>query len=559
MDYYRGRGGDGAGAAELASELVQVLGVQGREEGSLDGSAPLSASDLRTLMNRMHVRSEHVKERVRRCIVSQRDEFACTVSCASASLNHFSQVAQDLEPLFASGDPSHDSSSLCSELSALVGQLRDVNREVREKREAIQVVERIAHLHEKLNRASLQLSEGKLVEAAQDILDAQHNLGLSSNAMEEVDVAVEEEDISSYALLKQVWSSTFSQMSVHLEELFGKLVFLDAKNSKLHMQNGAQLITLLTAMDKIGLLETAFAKFADNLMKTVISFIIQDPSEVLLSEDVSTAGEATLLWSVMPNVEEDTALLATLYTKLLKVVNFLWLYVSCGRDSWMRKLGRFLWPRMADAVISCYLSKAVPNEVSEVAQFQESANLTFQFEKSLSELNFISELSSSGDKLGNFASDVEVHFVSKKKARIMARVRRLLVRCDFSTFPRKDLKGVAGSKNKSFEQNRTELFFQPESCVISLAAKQLMDIVHDVLADTCVVVSKMSLELYHAARDAFLLYAAIVPVKLAKELKELSLEAIIYHNDCLYLAHESLALMYQWCFTCSIARRFHQS
>lgn len=41
---------------------------------------------------------------------------------------------------------------------------------------------------------------------------------------------------------------------------------------------------------------------------------------------------------------------------------------------------------------------------------------------------------------------------------------------------------MLGSNHKNAEENRTELFFQPESCVISHAAKQLMDIVHDVLA-----------------------------------------------------------------------------
>lgn len=211
MDY-RGREGDAAGAAELSKELVQVLGVQGREEGWLDRSAPLSASDLRALMNRMQVRSEHVKDRVHRCIVSQKDDFSHAFMCASASLNQFSQVAQDLEPLFLQGNPSCDPSSLCAELSALIEQTRQVHREVDEKKEAILVVEKIARLNEKLNSASLQLVGGKLDEAAQCMLDAKHELGLSSNVLEEVEVAVEEEDIRPYALLKKNWSNTFSQV-----------------------------------------------------------------------------------------------------------------------------------------------------------------------------------------------------------------------------------------------------------------------------------------------------------------------------------------------------------
>lgn len=42
-----------------------------------------------------------------------------------------------------------------------------------------------------------------------------------------------------------------------------------------------------------------------------------------------------------------------------------------------------------------------------------------------------------------------------------------------------------------------------------------------------------------------LLIAFWIFLQVAKELRELRLEAIIHHNDCLYLAHESLALVYQ--------------
>lgn len=542
-------GGRGDGAAELSTELVQVLGLPGAD--ALDGSTPLSAPDLRALMNRMQVRSEQVKGRVRHCIASQRHEFGRAIARATASLDHFSHIADDLEPLFATRSGSAGSAaatdplSLCAKLSDLVEQTRQANRVAAEKRKAIVVVGRISNLHEKLNNAAQQLSQGELVKAAQGLLDTRNELGLSSHLSEEDDAALEEEEMRPYAFLRRLWSSSFSQMSVHLGELFGKAIVLDAKNLKLYIQNEAQVSTLLTAMDKIELLETAFARFADTLLKTVLSFILHDPLKADLCEESSTTGEAVLGWASRSTLE-DGMVLALLYAKLLKVVNFLQLYVCCGHDSWMKELGRFIWPRMADAIISGYLSKAVPNEVSEVARFQESATLTNDFEKALGKLNFIPKLISGVDKLGKFASDVELHFASKKRGRVMARTRRLLVRSDFNIFSRKNLERVSEDNRRSSGENRTQLLFQLESCVISHAAKQLMDIVHGVLEDTCIAASRMSVELYHAARDAFLLYSAIVPVKLAKELKSISLEAVIHHNDCLYLAHESLGLLYQY-------------
>ena len=49
--------------------------------------------------------------------------------------------------------------------------------------------------------------------------------------------------------------------------------------------------------------------------------------------------------------------LTLLYSKLLKIANFLYLNVCCSTDAWMKELGRYLWPRIAEAIISGYLSK----------------------------------------------------------------------------------------------------------------------------------------------------------------------------------------------------------
>ncbi|MCO5561545.1 hypothetical protein L7F22_015165 [Adiantum nelumboides] len=239
-----------AGMADLSKELSHWLGVHDRHDGLWNASAPLSASDLRSLVNRMQVRSEQVKDRVRRCVLSQQEEFARVISTASASLNNFSQISQDLESLLNPDTPSKDPPSLCSQLSAFVEQTRLTSREVDEKKQAIQVVERLTRLYEMINTASSQFSQGKLVEAAQVLLDAKRALGLLGNVVDEVEVAVEEEDVRPYALLKQHWLNTFSQMSGHLEELFSNIVQLDAKNSKLHIHDGSLLCTVLMAIDK---------------------------------------------------------------------------------------------------------------------------------------------------------------------------------------------------------------------------------------------------------------------------------------------------------------------
>ncbi|KAJ6808982.1 centromere/kinetochore protein zw10-like protein [Iris pallida] len=73
-----------------------------------------------------------------------------------------------------------------------------------------------------------------------------------------------------------------------------------------------------------------------------------------------------------------------------------------------------------------------------------------------------------------------------------------------------------------------------------------MELVHAALKDACMSSTRVAKEFYHAARDALLLYKAIVPVKLEKQLDSISQIAIIIHNDCYYLSQEILGLAFQY-------------
>lgn len=59
------------------------------------------------------------------------------------------------------------------------------------------------------------------------------------------------------------------------------------------------------------------------------------------------------------------------------------------------------------------------------------------------------------------------------------------------------------------------MLFSSERCVISEAAAQLMEVVHQTLKDVCLSSATVALEFYHAARDALLLYEAVIPVKVS--------------------------------------------
>ncbi|GFZ05272.1 centromere/kinetochore protein, putative [Actinidia rufa] len=112
---------------------------------------------------------------------------------------------------------------------------------------------------------------------------------------------------------------------------------------------------------------------------------------------------------------------------------------------------------------------------------------------------FISASDNKDDRLSTFTDDVEVHFASRKKVEILAKARNLLLQCHF-VLPQ----------------------------------------------DVCLSSPRVAWELYHASRDALLLYEAIVPVKQERQLDGINQVAVLIHDDCFYLSQEILGLAFEY-------------
>ncbi|KAF5746107.1 hypothetical protein HS088_TW06G00272 [Tripterygium wilfordii] len=156
-------------------------------------------------------------------------------------------------------------------------------------------------------------------------------------------------------------------------------------------------------------------------------------------------------------------------------------------------------------------------------------------------------------RLTNFAENVDVHFASRKKTEILAKARPLLLQCDFSIPQDYYTSKVPVLKNGRKAANSTELVdldFLSERGVVSKAASQLMQLVHQTLKefvrDVFLSSPRVALEFHRAARDAILLYKAVIPAKLERQLDDINQVAVLMHSDCLYLSQEILGLAFEY-------------
>ncbi|KAG9455109.1 hypothetical protein H6P81_008013 [Aristolochia fimbriata] len=517
-------------------DVRELLSGQDFEETS-----PLSAPDLRLLIDRLQIRSLHIKDKVRSYILSHHRDFSEIFSRCAQSVSETDRIASDVDSLLSllSDRP------LDLEITDLAKEIRSKRKELEEKKEALSFVRGLADFVERLQSAREDLKDGRLIEAARGLKDLKVGDGDDG-----APVVVE--------LLRQEWRDCFEEVQEFLAGILGNAVMFEPDNGLVRVRSqvsvgksdGIEVRTVLKAMEIVGVLDYGLAKIADLMIKYIIIPTISNRFAVVFVEEINEDDErkvesilkvVTTSDSQSENIDD-----GTIYSKLIQVIKFTHKSVCLQNTKWTRCFGRLAWSRISELVISNFLSKAVPEDASKFAEFQKVIKLTVDFETNLKEIGFISTAESQDEKLSIFAENVEVHFASRKRNDILAKARRLLLQSEFVFSPEIAMESIEDQRVAVKSSKHVDLLFHRGSCVVSVAALGLMELVHQALKDVCLSSPRVAVEFYHAARDALLLYLAIIPVKLEKQFDSINQAAVLVHNDCYYLSQEILGLAFEY-------------
>ncbi|XP_037492928.1 centromere/kinetochore protein zw10 homolog [Jatropha curcas] len=493
-----------------------------------DSTTPLSAPDLRLLITRLESHSLQIKSRVQSYLISHHSDFSSLFSLCNGAVSQTNQINEKISDLIG----LLSDSPIDVEIKEIVEEASAKMREARVKRELLELVRAIVGISERLRDAREAIKNGRMRFAAEEVRDLKKALRIGDEIIQELLVRFMENAVR--------FEPDSGGIRVKYDLCIDGVV-------------GVDLYTVLEALEVIGILDYGLAKVADQTIKFVITPAVNSKSSVSFIEDSEKVSkekaEAMLKMVVMSDHKMEDVDGENMYSAIVQVVKFICERICFQNASWIRCFGRLTWPRISELIISNFLSKAVPQDASKLADFQKIIKHTSDFETDLKGMKFISASDSADQKLSSFAENVEIHFATRKKTEILAKARNLLLQCDFAIPQEHTRKGLP-IKNTGIAVDSPEhvvdLLFLSERCVVSEGASQLMELVHKTLKDICLSSPRVALEFYHAARDAILLYEAVIPVKLERQLDSINQAAVLMHNDCLYISQEILGLAFEY-------------
>ncbi|KAF9347060.1 Centromere/kinetochore protein zw10 [Mortierella sp. AD094] len=199
-------------------------------------------------------------------------------------------------------------------------------------------------------------------------------------------------------------------------------------------------------------------------------------------------------------------------------------------------IGRNIAKEACSMIAKYYLSKIVPTDVEGLNSFGSIATAASQFEDELIAIGFLTE---ADRDLRDFVETIDVHYTNRKRDTLLKTGRSVIMNDDFKTIQVRDL-----DKQDELEIDKdgwgrvVDMDTDLKESSISTKSKQIVEMVLKTLSEAGSLSEAAAPHLYQATRSLIDLYRALMPVHHARTLLNVPALAILFYNDCMYIARE---------------------
>ncbi|KAJ3055799.1 Centromere/kinetochore protein zw10 [Rhizophlyctis rosea] len=223
--------------------------------------------------------------------------------------------------------------------------------------------------------------------------------------------------------------------------------------------------------------------------------------------------------------------------------------------SFFRVIGS-IWEDLSKTIIAEYLGTIIPDEPSQFGAFEGIADRCRKFEDWLVDIGMIVE---DQRYLSDYCGQMDVHFAQRKHTKLLRVARDILLSDDHETVvvdekePEasfndlfKSIDGVSDiistAKPTSRRKSSSNALLRFPKCAISRQTQKLMALIDSILQEAETFNSYCAGRLCATTRDILDLYRAVMPVHNTQKFDLIPHMAIIFHNDCMYIAHRLMTL-----------------
>lgn len=167
-----------------------------------DPTAPLSAPDLRLLVNRLESHSLQIKTKIRDYLLSHHQEFLDLFSLCNDAVCQYQQISKDVSNVL---ELTTDR-PIEAKTREIIDDMKEKTKGAREKRELLELVKVIVEMDDRLKGVREATRKGMLKFAAEEVRELKYALRIYND-----DNCKDGEPLV-YGLLKREWHQCFEEV-----------------------------------------------------------------------------------------------------------------------------------------------------------------------------------------------------------------------------------------------------------------------------------------------------------------------------------------------------------
>jgi hypothetical protein len=148
--------------------------------------------------------------------------------------------------------------------------------------------------------------------------------------------------------------------------------------------------------------------------------------------------------------------------------------------------------------------------------------------------------------LSKLANSLRQAYVESQRCQIINTARNILLNTDYhnTTCVGHAVKDPAEPGSLDSLNDDPQSAFLLHECSVSVVAQEILQLCRRTLdaatdEEAAITIDTLPPSLYRASREVLDLFRAIIPTRHGKEISSIPRMAAVFHNDCVYLAHEA--------------------